>query len=119
MKSVSVLWGVAGAGLQSLIAQAHHDAVAGVLSFMERKVAATRTGMSGRGGAVAQTGVTGLIAACFDHYDSRAGDPQLHTHATISNKVCAVLDRRWRSLDSRPIHGAVVALWVRKSRCVG
>lgn len=65
---------------------------------------------TGRDGAVAQVDVAGLIATAFDHYDSRAGDPQLHTHVVISNKVQTVLDGKWRSLDGRPMHAAVVAL---------
>ena len=109
-KSVSVLWGVADAGTQGLIAQAHHDAIAEVMEFMEREVATTRTGYTAADGAVAQVDVTGLIATAFDHYDSRAGDPQLHTHVVISNKVQTALDGRWRSLDGRPMHAAVVAL---------
>lgn len=109
-KSVSVLWGVADAGTQALIAQAHHEAIAEVVNFMEREVAATRTGYTAADGAVAQVDVTGLIATAFDHYDSRSGDPQLHTHVVISNKVQTALDGRWRSLDGRPMHAAVVAL---------
>jgi conjugative relaxase-like TrwC/TraI family protein len=109
-KSASVLWAVADAGTQALIADAHHAAVAEVVAFMEREVAATRSGATGRDGAVAQVGVTGLIATAFDHYDSRAGDPHLHTHVVISNKVQTVLDGKWRSLDGRPMHAAVVAL---------
>lgn len=109
-KSVSVLWGVADAGMQALIAEAHHEAVAEVVDFMEREVAATRTGITADDGAVAQVDVTGLIATAFDHYDSRSGDPQLHTHVVVSNKVQTALDGRWRSLDGRPMHAAVVAL---------
>jgi conjugative relaxase-like TrwC/TraI family protein len=109
-KSVSVLWGLADAGTQALIAQTHHQAVEDVLAFMEREVARTRTGITGRDGAVAQVPVTGLVAAGFDHWDSRAGDPQIHTHVVVSAKVAAMLDGRWRSLDSRPMHGAVVAI---------
>jgi len=109
-KSASVLWAVADAGLQALIADAHHAAVAEVVAFMEREVAATRTGATARNGAVAQVDVRGLIATAFDHYDSRAGDPHLHTHVVISNKVQTVLDGKWRSLDGRPMHAATVAL---------
>lgn len=109
-KSASVLWAVADAGTQALIAQAHHAAVAEVVSFMEREVAATRTGATAADGAVAQVDVHGLIATAYDHYDSRAGDPHLHTHVVISNKVQTVLDGKWRSLDGRPMHAAVVAL---------
>ncbi len=109
-KSASVLWAVADAGVQALIGEAHHRAVAGVVAFMEREVAATRTGATAGDGAVAQVDVTGLIATAFDHFDSRAGDPHLHTHVVVSNKAKTVLDGKWRSLDGRPMHAAVVAL---------
>ncbi|MBC9944760.1 relaxase domain-containing protein [Leucobacter sp. cx-328] len=109
-KSASVLWAVADAGTQSLIIGAHHAAVAEVVAFMEREVAATRAGATPGDGAVAQVEVRGLIATAYDHYDSRAGDPHLHTHVVISNKVQTVLDNKWRSLDSRPMHAATVAL---------
>jgi conjugative relaxase-like TrwC/TraI family protein len=109
-KSASILWGVADAATQSRIAQAHHAAVSEVVAYMEREVAATRTGVAAHDGAVAQVDVTGLIATAFDHFDSRAGDPHLHTHVVISNKVQTVLDGKWRSLDGRPMHAAVVAL---------
>ena len=109
-KSASVLWAVADAGTQALIGEAHHAAVAEVVAFMEREVAATRTGATAGDGAVAQVDVTGLIATAFDHFDSRAGDPHLHTHVVISNKAKTVLDGKWRSLDGRPLHAVVVAL---------
>jgi conjugative relaxase-like TrwC/TraI family protein len=54
--------------------------------------------------------VAGVAATAYDHWDSRCGDPQLHTHVVISNKVTTLLDGKWRSLDSRPMHAAVVAL---------
>lgn len=47
-KSASVLWAVADAGTQSLIANAHHAAVAEVVAYMEREVAATRAGATPR-----------------------------------------------------------------------
>lgn len=109
-KSASVLWGVADAGLQSLIVEAHHLAVAEVLDYMEREVAATRVGASVHDGAVAQVDTFGVTATAYDHYDSRSSDPHLHTHVVISNKVRTVHDGKWRSLDGRPLHAATVAL---------
>lgn len=109
-KSASVLWGVGDAATQELIAKAHHEAIADVIGYMEREVVATRTGATVRGGAIAQVGVAGIVATAFDHFDSRAGDPHLHTHVVISNKVQTMLDGQWRSLDGRPMHAAVVAL---------
>ncbi|WP_062389920.1 MobF family relaxase [Demequina iriomotensis] len=109
-KSASVLWAVADADTQAIIAKAHHAAVSDVVAVMEREVAATRAGATPGDGAVAQLDVTGLIATAFDHFDSRASDPHLHTHVVVSNKVRTALDGKWRSLDSRPLHGATVAL---------
>jgi len=93
-----------------LIGEAHHRAVAEVVAFMEREVAATRSGATAGDAAVAQVDVAGLVATAFDHFDSRAGDPHLHTHVVISNKVQTAFDGKWRSLDGRPMHAAVVAL---------
>lgn len=109
-KSVSALWGVADEGTQALVVEAHHRAIAEVLDLVEREVAATRRGVSAGNGAVAQADVVGVIATAFDHWDSRLGDPQLHTHVVVSNKVQTTEDGRWRSLDGRPLHAAVVGL---------
>ncbi|WP_246846642.1 MobF family relaxase [Humibacter ginsenosidimutans] len=104
-KSLSTVWGVTDAGTQALIAQAHHAAMRDTIALLEERVAATRAGHGG----IAMMPVTGVIATAFDHYDSRAADPQLHTHVVVSNKVQGV-DGRWRSLDSRRLHKAAVAL---------
>ncbi len=109
-KSVSVLWGVADAVTQERIVAAHHGAVADVIALFEREVAATRTGISDADGAVAQVDVAGVAAVAYDHFDSRAGDPQLHTHVVIANKVLTVMDGRWRSLDGRPVFASRTGL---------
>lgn len=104
-KSASVLWAVADAGTQALIAQAHHETVVAVVAFMECEVAAIPHGCNCWG----WRGCTGRRDG-FDHFDSRAGDPHLHTHVVISNKARTVLDGKWRSLDGRSMHAAVLAL---------
>ncbi|MDN5909296.1 MobF family relaxase [Corynebacterium casei] len=104
-KSVSAIWGVVDAGTQALIAQAHHAAMRDTIALLEDRVAVTRVGAGG----IAQMPITGVIATAFDHYDSRAADPQLHTHVVVSNKAQGV-DGRWRTLDSRRLHRAAVAL---------
>lgn len=104
-KSLSVLWAVADGRTQQLLAAAHHASLRDTIALLEERVASTRVG---RGG-VASMPVAGVIAAAFDHYDSRAGDPHLHTHVVVSNKVQGV-DGVWRSLDSRVLHRATVAL---------
>jgi DNA primase catalytic core len=104
VKSVSTLWALASHEVASEVRSAHEAAVADTLSWLEREVAYTRVG---RGGA-RQVKTRGLIAAAFTHRDSRAGDPDLHTHVAVSNKVQSE-DGRWLALDGRLLYGAKVA----------
>ena len=50
-----------------------------------------------------------MVAAGFDHWDTRAGDPNLHTHVVVANKVQGP-DGAWRSVDGRTVHAAVVTV---------
>jgi conjugative relaxase-like TrwC/TraI family protein len=109
-KSVSTLWAVADGATQAAIVHAHHDAIAEVVEMMERDVAMTRVGVDAGRGSVAQVDVRGVVATAYDHYDSRSSDPQLHTHVVVANKVQGAHDGKWRTLDGRPMHAAVVAL---------
>jgi len=109
-KSVSVLWGVADAGTQALLVEAHHEAVVEVVAMLEREVAVTRAGAHGRTGAVLTKQVRGVAATAYDHWDSRLGDPQLHTHVVIANKVRTSDDGKWRTLEGQSLYRSVVAL---------
>lgn len=109
-KSASILWGVTDAGTQAIIADAHHRAVTEALDFVEREIVATRAGAKGARGSVVQLDTTGVVATAFDHYDSRASDPHLHTHVVISNRVKTVRDGKWRTLDGTPLHHWTVAV---------
>jgi conjugative relaxase-like TrwC/TraI family protein len=104
VKSVSTLWALADPHVAAQIEQAHHAAVAAALRFIEDRALFTREGTGG----VRQVDVTGLVAASFTHRDSRAGDPDLHTHVAVANKV-QTLGGRWLSIDGRILHAAKVA----------
>lgn len=108
VKSVSVLWALAPLQVSRVIEQCHDQAVTDALEYLQERAAFTRTGAQG----VAQVDTEGFIAAAFVHRDSRAGDPHLHTHVPVSNKVRAVgADGfpRWLALDGRPLFKAMVA----------
>ncbi|MGQ7788900.1 MobF family relaxase [Nesterenkonia sp. K-15-9-6] len=105
-KSVSVAWALAGPELQKRIQDAHHKAMEQTLAWTEAHVIQSRAGHAG----VAHVPVTGLVASLFDHWDSRAGDPQLHTHAVISNRVQREADGQWVTIDSYTLHRHVVAI---------
>jgi conjugative relaxase-like TrwC/TraI family protein len=104
VKSVSTLWAVAEPAVAAAIEKAHQAAVNDALSFIEQQALFTRTGPQG----IRQVNVRGLVGAAFTHRDSRAGDPDLHTHVAVANKV-QTLDGRWLSIDGRVLFKAKVA----------
>jgi conjugative relaxase-like TrwC/TraI family protein len=104
-KSVSVLWALSPRSLQDQILRTHHDAVEATLVWLEEQVIHTRAGRNG----VARVGTMGAIAAAFDHWESRTGDPQLHTHLVIANRIRRITDAVWVTLDSRTLYKAAVA----------
>lgn len=97
VKSVSMLWALASPEVAAQIEAAHQAAVVDALKFLEAHATYTRIG---RGG-VAQVEVDGLLATMFDHRDSRAGDPDLHTHVVVSNKVRRRTGGGWGALDGK------------------
>jgi conjugative relaxase-like TrwC/TraI family protein len=104
VKSVSTLWAVAESAVAAVIEHAHQAAVKDALAFIEEHALFTRTGPQG----IRQVNVHGLVATAFTHRDSRAGDPDLHTHVAVANKV-QTLDGRWLSIDGRVLFKANVA----------
>ncbi|MET0930020.1 MAG: MobF family relaxase, partial [Aeromicrobium sp.] len=104
VKSVSALWAIADQVTAAAIERAHDAAVNDALVFIEAEALFTRTGTDG----VEQVDVTGLVAAAFTHRDSRTGDPDLHTHVAVANKV-RTLDGRWLAIDGRVLFKANVS----------
>ena len=89
-KSVSLLWGIGGPLAALEVSEAHQEAVASALSYMQREACWTRRGA---GGAEFVKG-NGYLAAGYVHRSSRNGDPQLHTHVLIANATRGP-DGRW------------------------
>jgi conjugative relaxase-like TrwC/TraI family protein len=56
----------------------------------------------GHGGAE-HVGGSGLLAVGFDHRTSREGDPLLHTHLVVANRVQGP-DGRWTALDGCDVY---------------
>jgi len=110
VKSASVLWGLGGPAVRDAVEQAHQEAIADAIDFLEANAAFTRLGDRGQ----AQVETRGLLCAVFDHRETRAGDPDLHTHVAVSNKVRTQQDgpdgrARWRALDGRALYAVGVA----------
>jgi len=82
------------------------DSARQAVSWLDRHAAYTRTGHhSSRTGEWRDGG--GLVASLFLHHLSRDGDPQLHVHVAIWNRIQRAdgADDTWRTLDSRSLHG--------------
>lgn len=105
VKSAALLWALdERPEVRAAVREAHEAARDSALTLLEQHAALTRTG---RGG-IAQIETNGLIAAVFEHRDSRAGDPNLHSHVVISSKVQGI-DGKWRALDARALFRMTVA----------
>ena len=108
VKTIAILWALAPRALSRKIERAHRRSVQKAIDYLEEHAAFTRIGP----GSAAQINTTGLIIAAFEHRDSRAGDPNLHTHITVSNKVCAIGPdgiERWLALDGAALYREIVA----------
>ncbi len=97
-KSVSLLYGLGDAKVAGDVLDAHHQATEQTLAYLEEHVGARR----GHGGHEHVDG-NGLLAVGFDHRTSRAGDPLLHAHVIVANRVQGP-DGRWTALDGRDLY---------------
>jgi TrwC relaxase/AAA domain len=98
------------------------DSAREAVVWLEQHATYTRTGHHS-----ARTGEwrdgAGLTASLFLHHLSRDGDPQLHMHVAIWNRVQRAdgADAKWRTLDSRSLHNqrlavAPVADWILETK---
>ena len=105
-KSISVAWALGDDETRAGDRKCHRQAIEFVLSYAETEVFCSRSGTNG----IVSEDVTGVIAAAFTHFASRADDPQLHDHVVIWNRARSVSDGKWRTLDSRAIFKATTTL---------
>lgn len=99
-KSVSIAWGLGDKELRKSIEAAHEHAIQDVVRHLESNVVMTRRGHNG----IRQIDTkSGIIGTKFRHYDSRAGDPNLHDHVVIANRVEGE-DDKWSSIDGRTLY---------------
>jgi conjugative relaxase-like TrwC/TraI family protein len=98
-KSVSLLYGLGDEATAAVVRDAHDQAVAAALGYLQRQAGFARRGRNG----AERVPIDGLVAAAFRHRTSRAGDPLLHTHVLVSN-LGRCPDGQWRTLDARLLY---------------
>jgi conjugative relaxase-like TrwC/TraI family protein len=97
-KSVSILYGMGDPATGRAVLAAHHAGVAEATAYLDEHLGARR----GHGGQQ-HVDSQGLLAVGFDHRTSREGDPLLHTHLVVANRVQGP-DGRWTALDGRDLY---------------
>jgi conjugative relaxase-like TrwC/TraI family protein len=97
-KSVSILYGLGDPATGRATLAAHHAGVHEATAYLDQQLGARR----GHGGHQHVQG-RGLLAVGFDHRTSREGDPLLHTHLVVANRVQGP-DGRWTALDGRDLY---------------
>ena len=97
-KSVSILYGLGDPATGRAVLSAHHTGLAEAVAYLDEHLGARR----GHGGVQHVSG-QGLLAVGFDHRTSREGDPLVHTHVVVANRVQG-LDGRWTALDGRDLY---------------
>jgi conjugative relaxase-like TrwC/TraI family protein len=97
-KSVSILYGLGDPATGRAVLAAHHAGVREAVAYLDGHLGTRR----GHGGVQHVSG-QGLLAVGFDHRTSREGDPLLHTHLVIANRVQGP-DGRWTALDGRDLY---------------
>jgi conjugative relaxase-like TrwC/TraI family protein len=97
-KSVSVLYGLGDPAIGRAVLAAHHAGVREAVAYLDGHLG-TRRGHAGHEHVSGQ----GLLAVGFDHRTSREGDPLLHTHLVVANRVQGP-DGRWTALDGRDLY---------------
>jgi conjugative relaxase-like TrwC/TraI family protein len=97
-KSVSILYGLGDPATGRAVLRAHHVGLAEAVAYLDEHLGARR----GHGGVQHVAG-QGVLAVGFDHRTSRDGDPLLHTHLVVANRVQGP-DGRWTALDGRDLY---------------
>src|SRR5215211_5879981 len=97
-KSVSILYGLGDPATGRAVLAAHHAGVREAVAYLDGHLGTRR----GHGGVQHVQG-RGLLAVGFDHRTSREGDPLLHTHLVVANRVQGP-DGRWTALDGRDLY---------------
>ena len=93
--------------LEAALMESAREAV----TWLEQHATYTRTGHHSARSGEWRDGA-GLTASLFLHNLSRDGDPQLHVHVAIWNRVQRAdgADGKWRTLDSRSLHNQRLAV---------
>ena len=103
-KRAARYWRQAAADVWACIEEGNQAA----LDYLQREAGYTRSGYHGRQVGGISTGrwedAHAFIIGSFPQHTSRDGDPQLHIHNLVLNRVQRERDEAWRTLDSKALY---------------
>ncbi|WP_217914737.1 MobF family relaxase [Miltoncostaea marina] len=97
-KGLSVLAAVGDEAVRAAILSAYAEGVRAALDYLERRACFVRRGHNG----VRVLRAEGFVGAMYLHEMARSGDPHLHAHLVLANRVRGE-DGRWTAPDMRPV----------------
>jgi conjugative relaxase-like TrwC/TraI family protein len=99
-KTVSLLWAAGDAEARAQLEAIHAAAVEEALGFLcAEELVEVRLGAGGH----RREAPAGLMVGRFDHYTSRAGDPNCHTHCVVINAAVSK-DKKPRTLEPERLY---------------
>ena len=105
-KSVSAMWALSDEPARRRIEAAHEQSISVAFGYLEQHTLFARAGRDG----VRQVDAEGFIVARYRHRTSRNGDPQLHTHCAVLNRVWCHDAQKWRTIDGTELYRHKVAV---------
>ena len=108
-KSLSVLWMAGDESQRAMLHELHRAAVDDALGFLvQERLVEVRLG---QGGYIREAAAD-VIVGRFDHFTSREGDPNIHTHAVLIN-VAGCRDRnKYRTLEPEKLFASQLVVGV-------
>ncbi len=100
-KSVSMMALIGG---DTRLLEAHRSALDVMMGYAEDHFAVTR--LRNEDGTLEHVKTGNLILAQVEHYTSRAGDPQLHTHTLIASQTYHAERDQWYALEPKHLFEA-------------
>lgn len=95
-KTLSVLWMAGNESQRAMLHELHRAAVEDALDFLvKERLVEVRLG---QGGYIREAAAD-IIVGRFDHFTSREGDPNIHTHAVLINVAGCNDRKKYRTLE--------------------
>ncbi len=108
-KSLSILWMAGDESQRAMLHELHRAAVDDALGFLvQERLVEVRLG---QGGYIREAAAD-IIVGRFDHFTSREGDPNIHTHSVLINVAGCQSRNKYRTLEPEKLFASQLVVGV-------